>query len=146
MAYCLSTLGLVLRLAVKSVEQNYGANGFKKLGETFRQAGIELGKNEVARLKIKENDATAYHKIVSEALKAFDIKYNVVKLTETNYILQIYECPHAKNFIKPEVCDVFLELDRGIVEGLNPKFEFKLTKHILRGDPYCEYVVAPKEI
>ncbi len=62
----------------------------------------------------------AYHKIVSEALKAFNVKHEVVKLSETSYTLRIYDCPHAKNFLIPEACDIFLELDKGIVEGLNP--------------------------
>jgi predicted ArsR family transcriptional regulator len=146
MGYCMSTLGLVLRLAVKSVKENYGEKGLEKLRRTFRQAGIELGNNEASRLKIKKKNAIAYHNIVNEALKAFDIKHEVVRLSETDYILRIYDCPHAKNFIIPEACDVFLELDRGIVEGLSPKLEFKHTKHILRGDPYCEYVVTPKGV
>jgi len=146
MEYCLSTLGLVLRLATKSVKENYGEEGLEKLRRTFRQAGLELGNSETNRLKIKENNAIAYHKIVSEALKAFDINHEVVRLSETDYILRIYNCPHAKNFIIPEACDIFLELDRGIVESLNPKFEFKHTKHVLRGDPYCEYVVTPKGV
>jgi len=29
------------------------------------------------------------------------------------------------------------------VKSLNPKLEFALTKHILRGDRYCEYVIRP---
>ncbi|MEM2704207.1 MAG: L-2-amino-thiazoline-4-carboxylic acid hydrolase [Candidatus Bathyarchaeia archaeon] len=142
--YGLSTLGLVLRLAVKAVKENYGEQGLKKLSEAFQQAGMELGKNEMARLKIKENDAVAYHKIVGEALKAFDVKHEVVKFDKTNYVLRIYECPHAKNFVIPEACDIFLDLDKGIVQSINPALEFKLTKHILRGDPYCEYVVTSK--
>lgn len=141
----MSTLGLVLSIAVKSVKENYGKEGFTKLREAFRQAGVELGKSEADRLKIENRDAKAYHQIVNEALKAFDVNHEIAELSETNYILRIYDCPHAKNFKSPEVCDVFLELDKGIVEGLNSKLEFKHTKHILRGDPYCEYVVEPKK-
>jgi len=143
--YCMSTLGLVLSVSVRSASENYGDEGIQRLRRTFRQAGVELGKNEVKRLKIENRDAKAYHRIVEEALKTFDIKYETVKLSETDYVLRIYGCPHAKNFTSPEVCDVFLELDKGIVEGLNPNIEFELTKHILRGDPYCEYVVKPKK-
>jgi len=36
-----------------------------------------------------------------------------------------------------------LGLDEGIVKSLNTKLEFALTKHILRGDKYCEYIVRP---
>lgn len=145
LGYCMSTLGLVLGLAVKSVKENYGEEGLQKMRETFRKAGVKLGKDEAARLKLKNKDATAYHQIVNEALKAFNINHEIVKLSETNYVLRIYDCPHAKNFGFPEACDVFLELDKGIVEGLNPKLEFSYPKHILRGDSYCEYVVKPKK-
>ncbi|WP_455284585.1 hypothetical protein [[Eubacterium] cellulosolvens] len=34
-------------------------------------------------------------------------------------------------------------LDEGIAKSLNPKIEVALTKHILRGDRYCEYVIMP---
>lgn len=139
--YSMSILGLVLSLAVKAVKESFGEEGLKKLRETFRQAGVELGKRETERLKLKNKDAKAYHQVVSEALKAFDVKHEVVELSETSYILRIYDCPHAKNFSSPEVCDVFVELDKGVVEGLNPELKFELTNHIKRGAPYCEYVV-----
>jgi predicted ArsR family transcriptional regulator len=98
-------------------------------------------------LKLKAGDARSYHPIVEEALKAFNIRHKVTKLASQNYTLRLYDCPHGKNFrnagAPPEVCDVFLGLDQGIVKSLNPKLEFALTKHILRGDKYCEYVVRP---
>ena len=146
--YSMSTLGLVLGLAVKSVKENYGEDGIANLRKTFYQAGINLGKSAVERLKIKDKGPKGYHPIVEEALKAFNVNYEVVELSDTNYVLRIYDCPHARNFKAAgdpaEVCDVFLELDEGIVKALNPKLEFELTKHILRGDPYCEYVVRPQ--
>jgi L-2-amino-thiazoline-4-carboxylic acid hydrolase len=33
----------------------------------------------------------------------------------------------------------------GAVESLNPQFSFKLTKNMLRGDSYCEWVVERKK-
>lgn len=143
--YCMSLLGSVLSLAVKSVRENYGEEGLKNMRQTFREGGVDLGRNEAKRLKTGKADAKTYHLIVNEALKAFGVKHEVTKISETNYILKIYDCPHAKNFASPEVCDVFLELDKGMVEGLNPDLKFKLTKHVKRGDPYCEYVVEPKK-
>lgn len=146
--YSMATLGLLFGLAVKSVKENYGEDGIANLRKTFNQAGRDLGKSAVERLKIKDKGPKGYHRIVEEALKAFDIKHKVVELSDTNYVLRIYDCPHARNFkaagAPAEVCDVFLELDKGIAKSLSPKLEFELTKHILRNDPYCEYVVRPQ--
>lgn len=143
--YCMATLGSVLRLAVKSMKENYGEEGLSNLRKTFYEAGIELGKDEVEQLGIDNKGARAYDRIVKEALEAFEVKYEITELSDTNYVLRIYNCPHAKNFRSPEVCDVFLELDKGIVKSLDPKLEFKLARHILRGDSYCEYVVRPEQ-
>jgi len=145
--YSMKTMALVLSLAVKSVKEEGGEKGVSRLKQTFFDAGMNLGRAEQRRLKLRGRAARSYHRIVEEALKAFNIKYKATKLTDEDYILRIYGCPHGKNFknagAPAEVCDVFLGLDEGIVKSLNPKLEFALTKHILRGDKYCEYVVRP---
>lgn len=140
-------MALVLGLAVKSVKADWGKKGISRLKRRFFEAGKDLGRAEKKRLKLKGGDARSYHPIVGEALNAFKIRYKVMKLTPQNYILRIHGCPHGQNFknvgAPPEVCDVFLGLDEGIVKSLNPKLEFALTRHVLRGDRYCEYVVRP---
>ena len=145
--YSMKLMALVLGLAVKSVKADWGQEGISRLKREFFEAGKKLGREEKKRLKLREADARSYHPIVAEALKAFNIRYKVTKQTPQNYILRIYGCPHGKNFrnagAPPEVCDVFLGMDEGIVKSLNPKLEFALTRHVLRGDRYCEYVVRP---
>jgi len=145
--YSMKLMALVLGMAVKSVKADWGQKGTSRLRRTFLEAGKKLGAAEKKRLKLKSGNAKTYHPIVEEALKAFNIRYKVTKLTDQNYSLRVYGCPHGKNFknagAPPEVCDVFLGLDEGIVKSLNPKLEFALTKHVLRGDRYCEYVVRP---
>jgi len=144
--YSMRLMALVLGLAVKSVKEYRGKEGISRLKQTFAKAGMDLGRAEKRRLKLSRN-AKGLHRIEEEALKAFNIKYKVMKLSNENYTLRVYNCPHGENFkntgAPAEVCDVFLGLDEGIVKSLNPKLEFTLTKHILRGDKYCEYVVRP---
>lgn len=147
--YSMKLMALVLGVAVKAVKAEWGQRGIARLKRRFFEAGKNLGRAERKRLRLKRGDARSYHPIVGEALRAFNIRYKVTKLTPQNYILRLYDCPHGKNFktvgAPPEVCDVFLGLDEGIVKSLNPKLEFALTKHILRGDRYCEYTVRPVE-
>lgn len=145
--YSMKLMALVLGMAVKSVKADWGKQGIARLRRAFFAAGKNLGRAEKKRLKLKRGTAKSYHPIVEEALKAFMIRYKVTKLSDNDYNLRIYGCPHGKNFrnagAPPEVCDVFLGLDEGIVKSLNPKLEFALTRHVLRGDKYCEYVVRP---
>jgi len=144
--YSMKLMALVLGLAVKSVKEERGKEGVSRLKQTFTKAGMDIGRAEQRRLKLGRH-AKSLHRIEEEALKAFNIRYMVMKLTDENYVLRIYNCPHGKNFkntgAPAEVCDVFLGLDEGIVKSFNPKLEFVLTKHVLRGDKYCEYVVRP---
>ena len=147
--YALDLYTLLYGLSIKTIKEKYGQEAIEMLKKVFFERGKELGKQEVKRLKIKDMNAKGYHIIVKAALDSFGIKHRVLELSEEKYVLQIFDCPHGARFknlnAPPEVCDILLELDRGIVEALNPKLEFKLTKHILRGDKYCEYVVKPKD-
>lgn len=146
--YALDLYTLLYGLSIKTIKEKYGQEAINVLKKVFFERGKELGKLEVERLGVKDVNAKGYHVIVKAALDSFNIKYKVVELSEERYVLQIFECPHGVRFknldTPPEVRDILLELDRGIVESLNPKLEFKLTKHMLRGDNYCEYVVKRK--
>ncbi|MCD6164625.1 MAG: L-2-amino-thiazoline-4-carboxylic acid hydrolase [Candidatus Odinarchaeota archaeon] len=146
--YALDLYTLLYGLSIKTIKEKYGQEAIETLRKIFFERGKELGKQEIKRLNVKDMNAKGYHIIVKAALDSFNIKHKIVELSEEKYILQIFECPHGVRFknlgAPPEVCDILLELDRGIVERLNPKLEFKLTKHILRGDNYCEYVVKRK--
>jgi len=148
-SYALDLYTLLYGLSIKTIKEKYGQEAIETLKKIFFERGKELGEQEAKRLKIKDMNAKGYHIIVKAALDSFDIKHKVVELSEEKYVLQIFDCPHGIRFknlnTPPEVCDILLELDRGIVEALNPKLKFKLTKHILRGDKFCEYVVEPKD-
>ena len=144
--YSMKLMALLLGL-VKSVKAEWGQKGIARLRRRFFEGGKALGRAGKKRLKLRGGDARSYHPIVGEALKAFNIRHRVMKLTPQNYVLRLCHCPHGKNFrnteAPPEVCDVFLGLDEGIVKSLNLKIEFALTRDILRGDRYCEYVIRP---
>ena len=148
-AYALDLYTLLYSTAVRVLKEKFGNKAIFSLKEELFERGKELAKQEIERLGIKEMNARGYHRIVEEALKAFNIKYEVVELSDERYILRIYDCPHGIRFKRlnapPEVCDALLELDRAIVQTLNPNLEFKLTKHILRGDEFCEYQVMPRK-
>jgi len=46
---------------------------------------------------------------------------------------------------KPEACLQFQSVADGIVEGVNPKYRWRLTKLIPKGDKVCEWVLEKKK-
>ena len=147
-AYATRLFGTLFGLAVRAVSEKYGTEGLDYLRTCFFDCGNRLGANDIRRLKPDEMNAKGYHRLLVEALSTFGIPYEVKELSDKRYVVRLHDCPHAKNFsdvgAPPGICDVFLAWDEGLVRALNPRFEFKLTKYVLRGDPYCEYVLEEK--
>ena len=46
---------------------------------------------------------------------------------------------------KPEACLQFQGVADGIIEGINPKYRWRLTKLIPKGDKVCEWVLEKKK-
>lgn len=72
--YSMKLMALVLGLTVKSVKVERGREGIVRLKGKFFDGGKKLGRAEKKRLKLKAGDARSYHRIVEEALKAFNTR------------------------------------------------------------------------
>ena len=46
---------------------------------------------------------------------------------------------------KPEACLQFQSIADGIIEGINPKYRWRLTKMIPKGDKECEWILEKKK-
>ena len=146
--YATRLFGTLFGSAVKAVSDRYGTEGLDYLRGYFFCSGMNFGANDIKRLKPDEMNAKGYHRLLVEALSTFGIEYEVIELSDKRYVVRLYDCPHARNFkdvgAPSGICDVFLAWDEGLVKAINPRFEFRLTKYTLRGDPYCEYVLEEK--
>jgi len=82
---------------------------------------------------IDETAANYWHGYVENSPKAFE--------------KELYTCPGAKAYSKePEICSLCIESwCKGVVKGLNPKFDMSFSKLMPNGDNVCRYRVEIKE-
>lgn len=146
--YATKMFGTFYGLAIRAISEKYGKEGLDYLKNYFFESGNKLGANDLKRLKPDEMNARGYHRLLEEALLTYGIGYEVKELSDRRYVVRLHNCPHAQNFKEvgapSNICDVFLAWDEGLLKALNPNFRFKLAKYVLRGDPYCEYVLEEK--
>ena len=79
-----------------------------------------------------------------------EFKFENIEASEDRSVRRMTQCPWYERWkeqgIKEDFCTVGHQAwGEGAMEGLNPNFTFKLTKNMVRGDPYCEWVVERKK-
>jgi hypothetical protein len=79
-----------------------------------------------------------------------EFKFETLEASEDRAVGRTTQCPwHERRRelgIKEDFCTVGHQAwGEGAMESLNPNFTFSLTKNMVRGDPYCEWVVERKK-
>jgi hypothetical protein len=78
-----------------------------------------------------------------------EFELEVVEATEDRCVGRTSKCPWHERWkelgLKWDFCSVGHQgWNDGGVESLNPNFTYKLTKNMVRGDPYCEWIIERK--
>jgi hypothetical protein len=104
----------------------------------------EYGESIVPRAKeaLGKNDIES---VASYMLRIFrTVNWNtdsiqLVSKSPEEKIIRVEDCPlHFKN---PELCLAHTEMERTLVEGLNPDIEYSISKSIPAGDDFCEHIL-----
>lgn len=79
-----------------------------------------------------------------------EFKFETVEASEDRVVGRTTQCPWHERWkelgIKEDFCTVgHTAWGEGAMESLNPNFTFSLDKNMVRGDPYCEWVVERKK-
>jgi len=74
-----------------------------------------------------------------------EFKFDIVESTQDRCVGRTTECPWHKRWkeqgLDMDTCGAGHQAwGDGAVESLNPNFTFKLTRNMVRGDSYCEWV------
>jgi hypothetical protein len=78
-----------------------------------------------------------------------EFEFEIVEATEDRSVGRTSKCPWHERWKELGLAGDFCSSGHqgwgdGAVESLSPDFSFKLTKNMVRGDPYCEWVVERK--
>jgi len=133
--------------------------GTEKMKEISMKIWAETGKKfwpyfkEIFNLIVEDAVGAAKLSIVAGILsEGADNEYDIVEANTERAILRISKCVWWKrakeNEVNPELmhCEFAHQLcsEEGL-KAINPKFTYKITKVMPRGDPYCEVVIEFKD-
>jgi hypothetical protein len=95
-------------------------------------------------------DIEAVTNLMAQASMGPEFATQVVEATEDRCVGRTTECPWYKRWkeqgVDFDTCGVgHQNFGDGVAESLNPELTFKLTKNMVRGDAYCEWVVERKK-
>lgn len=99
----------------------------------LRRLGTEEVRDQTAR------DAVAIARVLMDFETCFGME-PVLERAEADHVVRtIPTCPWS--YFRPESCDVLAAWVQGICEGLNPNYEYVLTRAIPRGDDCCAWEI-----
>ena len=153
-------------LVVLPLIERFGDEAKEIIYKTIYEAGLKKGRSLAAKAK-DTNDLLEMERLFIQSMA--DKGYNIPGFDDparTWIVKTKHKCSY--NLSKAENCEhgipeVWKEMglddetirmlgeiscvpgDTGVRKGFNPKMEFKFTKLVTRGDPYCEWYEEIKE-
>jgi hypothetical protein len=148
------TLDQVYKSAIKGLYSritsyyNYLYNRFGQEGlDMISEMSREYGESIVPRAKeaLEKNDIES---VAAYLLRIFTtVNWNtdniqLLSKSPEEIIIKVEDCPlHFKN---PELCLAHTEMEKTLVEGLNPDITYFISKSIPAGDEFCEHILRLK--
>jgi len=100
----------------------------------LRNYGIKMGRE--MGLEIRRKDARGIARALIRLEKIYGMRGKILEQDEDKVRRQITRCPWSSFFFS-ESCKALLPWKEGIVEGMNPEYEFRMIKMKTKGDTVC---------
>ena len=141
--YHSAVAGLYARLKSNydSLYRKFGDRGIELIAEMSREYGQEIGAR--ARKAVGGDDIAA---VGGYLLRIFNTVGEGSVVTENNHarlVIRVDRCP--LNFTLHSMCRAHTEMEKAVVETLNPEITYRIGKSIPAGDAYCEHIVEYRE-
>ncbi len=133
-----SLLNRILRI-YEAIYDRFGEEGLELIREVSVEYGTEIGKRAV-----KNKDEWTIQDIGLFLVKVFSNVYGegeIVDFNDNRVSIKVYECVYP--FRNPDICAAHTNMERALVQTLNPNMDYFIEESIPRGDSCCLHVVAP---
>lgn len=146
------TLEQVYRSAVSGLyarlKSNYdfiyrklGDDGIKLIADMSREYGLSVA--ERARNRLDNNDIISVAKYLLRVFETVNRGKEdftqLIKWDDDRIVIKVSECP--LHFDKPEMCLAHTNMEKTLVEALNPDLTYRIGKSIPAGDDCCEHII-----
>ena len=136
---------IVTGFMTMKVIEKFGDEGRSAIKEAMSQAGNYKSSKQLGDKPVGERGGTrALAESMSKGSQITGFEFETIELSDKKYSIRVSKCPIAqawKDMNGPsELCDLLAIYDEGIAKSFNPDLSLTLPKHMLKGDPYCEYI------
>ena len=137
------TVGLIRRIKIlyDAIYEKYGEDGLNLIKEVGRKYGLEIA--ERAKKRVKPNDLESVALYVIRIFNTLRGDGKVVEFSDKRVVIRVRECPYP--WETPEVCEAHTQMEKTLVETLGKNLCYRISKSVLKGDPYCDHNIEYKE-
>ena len=109
-----------------------------------REYGLAVAQKAKNSLKSNDLPSVAHYLVRIFETVAYDKHYGTnVKISDGKAIIKVVECPLRLD--KPKMCLAHTNMEKTVVEELNPNLTYRIGKSIPAGDTYCEHIIESKQ-
>lgn len=126
------------------IYRSYGEDGIKLIADMSREYGCTIA--ERARNNLKNNDIDSITRYI---LRIFDTvsrgttdEMKICRENNDRVIIRVTNCP--LHFTEPRMCLAHTEMEKMVVEKLNPDLRYRIGRSIPAGDAYCEHIIESR--
>ena len=119
----------------------YGDDGIDLIADMSREYGLSIA--ERARNRLHHFDISSVARFI---LRIFNTiahgTTNDVRLyqeSDSIIVIRVTACP--LHFTLPKMCLAHTEMEKIVVESLNPDLRYRIGKSLPAGDPFCEHII-----
>lgn len=124
----------------KAIYERYGEEGL----EIIRGVTGKFGAIQAQSLKRQSNSLKGAADVQASTVADVGMKLSVTA-TENEVVTIVDKCPFDLDNTCRELCDAFMDFDRALWSGIDPRAELDIQKTVAVGDPQCVIIAKIKD-
>ena len=141
-----SGVGRMYADIMRMMDQNYGAEGVKRLSEVMYNIGLSQADELLDRLGLERTlEGCAY--VLLAMHRIFGVKSKIVRRDNDRIVIHVTYCfwGKRKKGWTPKTCASIQQYETGLVKGILPSATHFYTKRRTLDDEVCELIVTQSE-
>lgn len=141
----ISGIGRMYADIMKMMQENYGAEGVKKLNEIMYNIGLNQA-DEILELLCLERNLEGCAYAILAMHRIFGIKSKIVKKDSNKIVIHVTHCywGRSEKDWTPQTCASIAQYETGLVNGILPSATHIYNKRHTIGDEVCELIITVK--
>jgi hypothetical protein len=140
--YRSAVAGLTARIKkiYDAIYDRFGQEGLDLIEEISTQYGREIAKRAAGRVRPNDVKSMASYLLYIFELVSYSSGLEVTEFSDDRVAIKVERCPYPLQ--RAEICRAHTTMEVTLVRSLCPKLDYRISRCIPAGDPYCEHIVC----